>query len=276
MEDTNASSNNEGASANENSSSRTSTNNSQNSNPGRGSQDLLKFINDDKISAVLWLTRLLTLAFSFMFMIPIFGYDPNTLFQKAMMSSAATSALKLHQRINSIPFQFSRDYLSRLITEDSFHYLLYSFIFLSITPVTIVLMPISAFALLHFAAYSRNLLNLAVGSEGGAPIRKLANLVLTKDKEIMRFIAMNEIIIAPTVIVMIFMGRAGIFLPFIYYRFICMRYQSRRNPYNRIMFHELRTVIEHYTTQPSCPGIVRNFGQGLINLVLRFAPPQTA
>lgn len=41
MEDTNASSNNEGASTNENNSSRTSTNNNQNSNPGRGSQDLL-------------------------------------------------------------------------------------------------------------------------------------------------------------------------------------------------------------------------------------------
>ena len=30
-------------------------------------------------------------------------------------------------------------------------------------------------------------------------------------------------------------GRAGIFIPFVYYRFLCMRYQSRRNPYNKFV-----------------------------------------
>lgn len=71
-------------------------------------------------------------------------------------------------------------------------------------------------------------------------------------------------------------GRAGIFLPFVYYRFICMRYQSRRNPYNRIMFYELRTLVDYYSSQPTCPGFVRNLSQTLINFVQRFAPPQTA
>lgn len=274
MEDTNASSqqSTDGAS----SSTRAENNANPNPNTGRNSQDLIKYITDDKISAVLWLTRLLTIVFSFLFIVPLFGYDPNTLFQKAMMSSAATSALKLHQRISNVPFQLSRDYFARLIVEDSFHYLLYSFIFLSISPVTIVLMPVTAFALLHLSAYSKNILNLAFGAEGGAPLRKLFNVVLSRDKEIMRFVAMNEIIIMPTLIIMIFMGRAGIFLPFVYYRFICMRYQSRRNPYNRIMFYELRTLVDYYSSQPTCPGFVRNLSQSLINFVQRFAPPQTA
>jgi len=275
MEDTNASSqqSTDGASS---SNTRAENNANPNPNAGRNSQDLIKYITDDKISAVLWLTRLLTIVFSFLFIVPLFGYDPNTLFQKAMMSSAATSALKLHQRISNVPFQFSRDYFARLIVEDSFHYLLYSFIFLSISPVTIVLMPVTAFALLHLSAYSKNILNLAFGAEGGAPLRKLFNIVLSRDKEIMRFVAMNEIIIMPTLIIMIFMGRAGIFLPFVYYRFICMRYQSRRNPYNRIMFYELRTLVDYYSSQPTCPGFVRNLSQSLINFVQRFAPPQTA
>lgn len=49
------------------------------------------------------------------------------------------------------------------------------------------------------------LFKLAFGAEGGAPLRKLFNVVLSRDKEIMRFVAMNEIIIMPTLIIMIFM-----------------------------------------------------------------------
>lgn len=265
------------SSSSSSSSANARANPSPNNNATRSSlQDLTNFIMQDKISAVLWFTRILTLLFSTMFIIPIFGFDPNTLYQKAMMSSAATSALKLHQRMNNVPFQLNRDYLAKLIVEDSFHYLLYSFIFLSTAPVTIILMPVAAFALLHIAVYTRTILNLILGAESGGPLRRALNAILAKDKDLMRFIAINEIIIAPTIVIMIFMGKAGIFVPFIYYRFICMRYQSRRNPYNRIMFYELRMIIDYYTSQPSCPGVFRSLGQSLINLMNRFAPQQLA
>lgn len=52
------------------------------------------------------------------------------------MSSAATSALKLHQRVNSVRFQLNREYFGRLTVEDSFHYLLYALIFLNTFPIT--------------------------------------------------------------------------------------------------------------------------------------------
>jgi hypothetical protein len=71
-----------------------------------------------------------------MFIVPIFGFDLNVLYQKAAMSSAATSALKLHQRMTNVPFAFSREYMAKLFVEDSFHYLLYSMIFMSTQPVT--------------------------------------------------------------------------------------------------------------------------------------------
>ena len=116
----------------------------------------------DKISAVLWLTRIFTIICTFFYIFNILGYDSNALFQKALMSGGATSALKLHQRISGVPFAFSRDYLARLLVEDSFHYLLYSFLFLNVSPVTIVLMPVAAFALLHVIAYTNQMLNVSI------------------------------------------------------------------------------------------------------------------
>ena len=83
------------------------------------------------------------------------------------------------------------------------------------------------------------------------------------------------IIIIIIILAFDFSGKCGIFVPFMYYRFVCMRYQSRRNPYNRVMFHELRLIAEHYTSQPTCPTMLRNLTQRIIALVSRFAPPQT-
>lgn len=52
------------------------------------------------------------------------------------MASAATSALKLHQRLQNERFALNREYFSKVIGEDSFHYLLYSLIFLNASPIT--------------------------------------------------------------------------------------------------------------------------------------------
>ncbi len=175
--------------------------------------------------------------------------------------------------MSGVPFQLSRVYFANLIIEDSCHYLLYALIFMNNAPVTITLMPVAGFALLHIASYSKTLLTLS-----GIQIsflKKAVDAVCAKDKDLMRFVAINEIIMCPTILVMIFAGKCGIFVPFIYYRFICMRYQSRRNPYNRIMFYELRVMVEHYATQPSCPRFVGQCSQHLINLVSRMAPPST-
>ena len=76
------------------------------------------------------------------------------------MSNAATSALRLHQRIPRA--QFSQEFLSQLLTEDSAHYLLYSIIFMYTAPITMVLAPIFLFALLHFASYSLGLLDVSI------------------------------------------------------------------------------------------------------------------
>jgi len=239
-------------------------------------QSLVQFLMQDKVTALLWLTRLFTIITAFMFIFPFFGYDSNTLYQKVLMSSAATSALRLHQRLAGVPFQFNYAYFKTLLAEDSFHYLLYSLIFLNTHPITIVLMPVCAFALLHFASYTNNVLNHLAAQGSLAFIRKIINAVCSSDKDIMRFVAINEIILMPSIILMIFIGKCGIFMPFIYYRFLCMRYQSRRNPYNQTIFRELRQAIDYYSAQPNCPQMLRTLVQRAIQIIARFAPQQVA
>lgn len=135
----------------------------------------------------------------------------------------------------------------------------------------------------------------------------------------MRFAAINEILLMPCLILMIFRlvfisnklrfiflnfffllkfkffsGRAGIFIPFVYYRFLCLRYQSRRNPYNRFVdilkngiivsifyfeiyrqaFYEMRITAEYYSQQPKCPQMVRNIALKAIAFICRLAPQQ--
>lgn len=59
---------------------------------------------------------------------------------------------------------------------------------------------------------------------------------------------------------------------FVYYRFLTMRYASRRNPYTRNAFYELRLVVESYIHRPGCPEFIRNVASKAIALISRQAP----
>lgn len=71
-------------------------------------------------------------------------------------------------------------------------------------------------------------------------------------------------------------GRAGIMTPFIYYHFLTLRYTSRRNPYTRNMFHELRLATEVVANNPKVPDVLRKAMHGSIRLLSRFAPAMPA
>lgn len=74
----------------------------------------------------------------------------------------------------------------------------------------------------------------------------------------------------------IFSGRAGLLTPLIYYHFMMQRYTSRRNPYTRNMFHELRLLLESTASKPNVPTIVRKALTGIVNFTCKLAPPQIA
>lgn len=70
-------------------------------------------------------------------------------------------------------------------------------------------------------------------------------------------------------------GRAGLLTPFVYYHFLTQRYNSRRNPYSRNMFHELRLLVESIAVKPGTPNLVRRILYMLVTFTSRLGPPTT-
>jgi len=237
--------------------------------PARGLQALKEHALAHKVDVALWTTRLLAIFFTFAYFIPLFG-NPYTMYYKVLMANAATSALRLHQRLPGV--SFDREFLSRLLTEDSCHYLFYSLIFLYVAPVTFALLPVFLFSMIHFSSYSLTLLDL-VGHNSWWGARLLISLVEFQSRNILRLIAFAEIFLMPYTVVLIFMGRAGLLTPFVYYYFLTQRYNSQRNPYTRNMFHELRLSVESVAHKPSMPPVIKNALLSVIAFTSRLAPP---
>ncbi|XP_017892781.1 Krueppel homolog 2 isoform X2 [Ceratina calcarata] len=229
---------------------------------------LKQHVIDNKINFGLWLTRLFTIIFTIGYIIPIFGNSYN-LYYKALMSNAATSALRLHQRIPRV--QFNRQFLEHLLLEDSFHYIFYSLIFLYAAPMTLVLTPIFLFGLMHFASYSFVLLD-CLGQNSWWGARLLISLVEFQSRVILRFCALAEIIILPFTVLLVFMGRAGLLTPFIYFQFLKFRLASQRNPFTRNVFYEIRNALSSISRKPTVPVIVRRIIEGLLSLTQQMAP----
>ncbi|XP_068702730.1 transmembrane protein 33-like [Montipora foliosa] len=235
------------------------------------------YLLDNKIDSALWLTRVFTIISAILYLLPLFSplFNYNC-YKRALISSAATSALRLHQRLPR--FQFSREYFKMLFAEDSCHYLLYSVMFINSIGVTIILIPVALFALLHTVSFTKKLLDI-LGSGGmlNMSIVRSAKSAIDKaqthQQGLLRFIACTEIMLMPAVVLMMLSAQVGIFIPFVYYRFLGLRYASRRNPYTRLLFAELRRSVEHLVGHPRCPAMIRTLVFRVTAFIANLAPP---
>ena len=209
----------------------------QQQQPQRGLQGLLNHAQTHKLDCLLWFTRVMTIYFALSYFIPIFT-DPYSAYYKALMANGATSALRLHMRIPSFAFSrslfyllwwpfefiyFFREFLGVLFAEDSAHYLFFSLIFMwGSQPMTVVLMPVTLFAVLHAASYSLTLLD-CMGSSSWWGARMLISFVELHSRNILRMVAFSEIFLMPLTIFFIFVGKATLVTPFMYYRFLGLR-----------------------------------------------------
>ncbi|XP_007890067.2 transmembrane protein 33-like [Callorhinchus milii] len=229
-----------------------------------------KFMMSNKTESTMWLLRLFTLISTFFFLFPVFGIaEGGQFYQRALLANALTSSFRLHQRLPR--FQFSRAYLTQALLEDSCHYLLYSLIFITSYPITLCLVPVAVFSLLHATAYTRKILNI-IGPNSMPWLRSFLDKMTMHQQSLFKFIACNEILLMPASVFTLLGGRAHLFLPFFYYRFLTLRYGSRRNPYCRTLFYELRVAIEHMTERPSCPTFIRNTCHKTMRLIGKLAP----
>nr|CAG4648209.1 EOG090X0CJA [Moina brachiata]SVE93236.1 EOG090X0CJA [Moina brachiata] len=211
------------------------------------------------------LLLLITTAFALV----LVGFSPYNMYSKALLASAATSALRLHQRLPRV--QLSREFLALLFVEDSAHYLMYSLIFFYSPPLTWVLLPVFLFALLHISSYTLELLDL-FGPNSMSLIRMGIGIVEVQSANLLWTIAFAEIFLFPLVVLSLFSGRATLMTVFIYYRFLTLRYASRRNAYTRDAFSRLRFLTENYTQKPNCPQVVRNIATKTIDFITRLTP----
>lgn len=124
----------------------------------KGFEAFKNHLLSNKIDTALWFSRLLTMIFTIAYIIPIFG-NSQSAFYKVLIANAATSALRLHQRLPKI--EFTKVFLAHLLAEDSCHYLFFSLIFLYVSPVILIIFPVVLFAVLHSASYSLTLLDVS-------------------------------------------------------------------------------------------------------------------
>jgi hypothetical protein len=235
-------------------------------------QDAVEVIRQRKVDAALWVTRFLTIIFSVLYLLPIFG-PGVTFYHRAFLANAATSALRLHQRLPRV--SFTREFMAQLISEDSCHYLFYSLIFIYCAPITLAILPVLLFAVLHFASFSLTLLD-ALGRNSAWIARLFISLIEFQTVTILRMAAGAEIFTMVFVIAYTFMGRASLLTPFIYYRFLTLRYASRRNHYSRTMFYELKITAERIAASPKCPGILSATVHRAIGFISQLAPAVTS
>ncbi|XP_077157893.1 transmembrane protein 33 isoform X2 [Paroedura picta] len=230
----------------------------------------VQFLMTNKLDTAMWLSRIFTVYCSALFVLPLLGlHEAASFYQRALLANALTSALRLHQRLPH--FQLSRAFLAQALLEDSCHYLLYSLIFVNSYPVTMSIFPVLLFSLLHAATYTKKVLD-ARGSNSLLFLRNLLDKLNANQQNILKFIACNEIFLMPATVFMLFSGQGSLLQPFIYYRFLTLRYSSRRNPYCRTLFTELRIVVEHVIMKPLCPVFVRRLCLSGISFISRLAP----
>ena len=246
------------------SSSRTSTQTPPRATPATPS--LINVLLERKTDTVLLLSRLATICFTLIYILPLFrsNSESNVYYSKALLSSAVTSALRLRQRIST--FAFSREFFLNLIREDSAHYLMYSLLFLTGSSMTIVLIPITTYAILHSCSFLSQILT------NYPKIKYYLDRITENHANLLRFVALNEILLMPLLLLSIFFARSNLLLIFMYYRFLTLRYTSHRNPYTRTLFYELRQTVEHLCNRPVCPAIIARICHSAIAFINRLAP----
>lgn len=128
--------------------------------------------------------------------------NAQSAYYKVLMANAATSALRLHQRLPRVTF--TREFLSQFLSEDSCHYLFFSLIFLYVSPVVLILLPVVTFAILHMASYSLTMLDI-MGQNFWWAARLVISIVELQTRNLLRLAAFSEVFLMPLCILLVFL-----------------------------------------------------------------------
>lgn len=236
---------------------------------------LWSYVSSDISSTALFTLRMGTIVSTLMFILStlgFFGQLTHSAYLNAMMSAFLTFLLRLYRRkADNQVVLFSREMYILLTTEDSGHYMLYSFFFYNQVPVSIYLLPPLLYAIVFTHSYTEGLKQFLPSSIERL-LTKLNLRIRDGQRDVFRFIAYTEIFIFLVVVWSVIWGSMFILAPLLYYYFLKSRYLSRRNPYVRTCFSELRFAAEQLSASPRCPSFLSSLTTTLISYVRRLAP----
>lgn len=237
-------------------------------------QSLISYIMADLSATGLFFLRMTTIGSSVVYFISTLGILGfiHAAYLNAMLSAFFTFSIRLFQRYKQANIHpFSKEMLALLTTEDSGHYMLYTFFYYNQYPLTIYLIPPFLYALMFSVNYTKGLLPFLPGGlqrVWGQLNEKIAG----GQYEIRRFIAYTEIFLMAVVIWNVLIGYMFILAPFMYYHFLRLRYQSLRNNSVALVFSDLRVACDYLSRHPRCPAFAATIITKLVAFVSALAP----
>lgn len=238
---------------------------------------LRDFMRDKRLDLTMYVTRIATLLFALYYVVPIFG-NAQQAYRRAHMACLATSAMRLFQRLrgSDSPVMLSKEFMAHLITEDSFHYLIYSLMFFFFGPVSFTLLPVFMFAALHVANFTRQMLETTRGTPvKDQGLESILTLFSARTPWILKMAATAEVCLMGLILINCFRGKLSFVAVFLYYRFLYLRFASKRNHYTRLVFSQLRNSAERAIATPGCPAIIGRVVTTCIAIIIRISPPIT-
>lgn len=247
-------------------------------NEGSATHPTLKeYIKADIVASILFFLRLTTIVMAVLFVfatLGIFGGFAYGFYKNALLSSFITFNLRLYQRkVQQEISLFSKRMYDLIVTEDSGHYMLYTFFFYHQFPLSIYLLPPLFYAALFSVNYTTGLLPFLSGTFKSV-VQRFNTYIAGHQQDIRRFIAYCEIFLTFVVITNAVTGHMFFLAPLLYYQFLKLRYQSRRNPSVRIVFADLRLAIDHFSQSSRCPAFLASSLRTVVHYVSKLAPAE--
>ncbi|CAI8021480.1 Transmembrane protein 33 [Geodia barretti] len=248
------------------------------SNEDRGRKSTLwSYVASDIVETALFTLRMGTILSTFTFVIcslGIYGHFMYTAYLNGMMSAVLTFTLRLYQRKKEQQVSLlSKEMYVMLATEDSAHYMLYTFFFYNQFPTSIYLLPPLLYAIIFTHKYTDGMKRYLPPTLQSL-LQRLNERLRNGQRDVFRFIAYTEIFIFLVVLWNVIIGHMFFLAPLLYYFFLKSRYLSKRNHYIKICFSELRFAADQLSASPRCPSFISSLIAGLVSFISQLAPIQ--
>ncbi len=242
----------------------------RNQNKYEGITKLRDFLKVRRLDLGLLVSRLVTIFFCVFYIFPIFGMT-TLFFRRALFANAITSGMRLYQRLPQ-PYSLTKEFFIHLVIEDSCHYLFYSILFLYFGHITFSLIPILMYSLLHSASFILGMMETIKGpTTRNSGLGSFLSFCTSQTTSVLKMVAMAEVGLMAVILFNCFRGTVSILAIFVYYRFLYLRYASKRNHGVKTVFHEMRLAADEFVAK-GCPTFIARMIKITIAILCKLAP----